>query len=78
MSAQLSNIFGNCRSYFTVSLMFLHLINETAYHLGRYEPSSPSTKELNAWAFTLLSHAFYKGKVSLYLWLISSLSGLES
>ena len=30
-----------------VSLLFCFLINTTSYHLGRYEPSPPSTKELH-------------------------------
>ena len=30
------------------SVLFWRFINVTAYHLGRYEPSSPSTKEIHA------------------------------
>ena len=30
-----------------LSLLFCHFINTTAYHLSRYETSSPSTKELH-------------------------------
>ena len=30
-----------------LSLLFCIFINATAYHLGRYEPSPPSTKELH-------------------------------
>ena len=30
-----------------LSLLFCIFINTTAYHLGRYEPSPPSTKELH-------------------------------
>ena len=33
------------------------VIKTTAYHLGRYEPSSPSTKELNGHGYTP-SHYF--------------------
>ena len=29
-----------------LSLLFWHFINITAYHFGRYEPSSPSNNEL--------------------------------
>ena len=31
-----------------LSLLFCHFINTTAYHFGRYKPSSPSTKELHS------------------------------
>ena len=30
-------------------LLFCIFINTTAYHLGRYKPSPPSTKELHGW-----------------------------
>ena len=32
---------------YTLSQLFCKFINTTAYHLGRYEPSPPSTKELH-------------------------------
>ena len=32
----------------SLSLLFFYYINTTAYHLGRYKPSFPSTKELHA------------------------------
>ena len=44
VSAQLSNNFGYCP---WCSVPFCIFINTTAYHLGRYEPSTPSTKELH-------------------------------
>ena len=34
----------------TLSLLFCIFINTTAYHLGRYEPSPPSTEELHVTA----------------------------
>ena len=38
----------NCQTILAaLSLLFWHFINTTAYHLGRYEPLSPSTKELH-------------------------------
>ena len=36
---------------YTLSLLFCKFINTTAYHLGRYEPSSPYTKELHGHTF---------------------------
>ena len=36
ISAQLTNKFG-----YTLSLLFCKFINTTAYHTGRFEPSSP-------------------------------------
>ena len=33
---------------YTLSLLLCKFINTTSYHLGRYEPSPPSTKELHA------------------------------
>ena len=40
-----------------VSLLFCIIINTTAYHLGRYEPSPPSNKELHAYThYISLSH----------------------
>ena len=32
----------------TLFLLFCIFINTTAYHLGRYKPSPPSTKELHS------------------------------
>ena len=32
-----------------LSLLFLYFTNTAAYHLGRFEPSSPSTKELHVY-----------------------------
>ena len=46
VSAQLQNEFGSCPSW-TVSII-LAFQNTTAYHLGWYETSSPSAKELEA------------------------------
>ena len=42
----------NCQTTLVIaldalSLLFCIFINTTAYHLGRYEPSPPSTKELH-------------------------------
>ena len=34
-----------------LSLLFWHFINTTDYHLGRYKPSPPSTKEFHASTF---------------------------
>ena len=31
-------------------LLFWHFTNTSAYHLGYYKPSSPSTKEISAFA----------------------------
>ena len=36
----------------TLSLLFCIFINTTAYQLGRYEPSPPSTKELHGYSVT--------------------------
>ena len=41
-----------CQTNFAIvlralSLVFWNFINTTSYHLGRYEPSSPTTKELH-------------------------------
>ena len=36
--------------FYALSLLFWHFINSTAYHLGRYAPSSPPTKELHVFA----------------------------
>ena len=55
VSAQLSNEFGYCPwctvsivLYFNaLSLLFCIFINTTSYHLGRYDTSPPSTKELH-------------------------------
>ena len=43
----------NCQTTLVIALdalflLFCIFINTTAYHLGRYEPSPPSTKELHA------------------------------
>ena len=43
--AQCSNKFGYCPS--RTPPIFWHFINTTTHHLGIYEPSSPSTKELH-------------------------------
>ena len=42
----------NCQNFLvnaldTLSVLSCTFINRTAYHLDRYEPSSPSTKELH-------------------------------
>ena len=34
-------------AFHALSLLFCNYINATAYCLGRFEPSSPSTKELH-------------------------------
>ena len=38
---------------YTLSLLFCKFINTAAHHLGRYEPSPPSTKELHGYIHTL-------------------------
>ena len=45
----------NCQTTLVIALdalflLFCIFINTTAYHLGRYEPSPPSTKELHGYA----------------------------
>ena len=46
----------NCQTTLVIALLlFCIFINTTAYHLGRYEPSPPSTKELHGiYIFSLL------------------------
>ena len=41
-------------SLYTLSLLFRKFINTTAYHLGRYEPSPRSTKELHGLSIIML------------------------
>ena len=53
VSAQLSNIFGYCRLGMHYLIIF-NFINTTAYHLGRYESASPSTKKLHDLPLLLL------------------------
>ena len=48
-SAQMTNKFGFCPSI-TVFIVLTFHKHTTAYQLGRYEPSSPPTKELHAWS----------------------------
>ena len=44
------------------ALLFSNLINTIAFHLGRYEPSSPSTQELHCYAFARWSFVFQNAK----------------
>ena len=49
----------NCQTTLVIALdalflLFFIFINTTAYHLGRYEPSPPSTQELHELAQSLL------------------------
>ena len=51
----------NCQTTLVIaldalSLLFCIFINTTSYHLGRYKPSPPSTKELHAIVITICWH----------------------
>ena len=46
-SGIVSNRSANCATT-TSQFVTYYFINETAYHLGQYEPYSPSTKKLHA------------------------------
>ena len=62
----------NCQTTLVIaldalSLLFCIFINTTSYHLGRYEPSPPSTKELHAVGQKGLIYAIWDLTLNWYL-----------